>query len=382
VASVWRHPRSRYWTACFRDQNGKQRRISTKAIDRRKAQRIADEYEKAVLSKRTLRQVQKVLDRLHEEISGEAVTRVSLNVAVERWLKTKEQEAAPATMAFYRKSLGKFVAFLGDRAADPISEIARQDIVSFRRSLSEKVSPKTANHDLKAVRMLFRAARRDGLISEDPAEFVEAVRQTRTDEKRPFTLDQLRSVLEVADEEWRSLILFGLYTGQRLADIATLRWSNVDLDKGQLRLVTRKTGRIMNLPLAAPLLRLLETSAVSDDPDAPLHPRANNVIQKQGRSGSLSNQFARLLAAACLRTHKTHKAAGIGRDRKREVNGLSFHSLRRTATSLLHEAGIPAAVAQTLIGHDSEQTHELYISVGVDALRKAVAALPHISLQA
>jgi integrase len=322
--------------------------------------------------------VQRVLDCLHEEISGQAVVRISLKVAVERWLKTKEPETAPATMAFYRKSLGKFVEFLEGRAADPIGEITRQDIVSFRSSLSEKVSGKTANHDLKAVRMLFRAARRDGLISEDPAEFVEAVRQTRSNDKRPFTLDELRNILRVADDEWRSLILFGLYTGQRLADVATLRWSNIDLEKGELRLVTRKTGRTMNLPLATRLLKLLETPAITDDPDAPLHPRANGIIQEQGRSGSLSNQFARLLAAAGLREQKSHKGTGIGRASRRRVNRLSFHSLRRTATTLLHEANIPPAVAQTLIGHDSEQTHETYVTVGHEALRKAVASFPEI----
>jgi integrase len=378
VASLWKHPRSKFWTACFRDQNGRQRRISTKSTDRKTAQRVADEFEKAVLKKRTLRQVHKVLDRLHEEISGEPVVRISLQSAVDRWLKTKEPETAPATMAFYRKSLGKFVAFLGDRVADPIGDITRRDILEFRSDLSEKVSPKTANHDLKAIRMFFRAARRDGLIGEDPAEFVEAVRQTRTANKRPFSLNELRSVLEVADDEWQSLILFGLYTGQRLADIATLTWSNIDLVKRELRLVTRKTGRVVSLPLATPLMKLFETSAVSENSDAPVHPRANRIILKQGRSGSLSNQFGRLLAAAGLRRRKTHKGSGIGRGGKREVNQLSFHSLRRTATTLLHEAGIPAAVAQALIGHDSEQTHEIYISVGPEALKRAVAALPEV----
>jgi integrase len=378
VASLWKHPRSKFWTACFRDQNGRQRRISTKSTDRKTAQRVADEFEKAVLKKRTLRQVHKVLDRLHEEISGEPVVRISLQSAVDRWLKTKEPETAPATMAFYRKSLGKFVAFLGDRVADPIGDITRRDILEFRSDLSEKVSPKTANHDLKAIRMFFRAARRDGLIGEDPAEFVEAVRQTRTANKRPFSLNELRSVLEVADDEWQSLILFGLYTGQRLADIATLTWSNIDLGKRELRLVTRKTGRVVSLPLATPLMKLFETSAVSENSDAPVHPRANRIILKQGRSGSLSNQFGRLLAAAGLRRRKTHKGSGIGRGGKREVNQLSFHSLRRTATTLLHEAGIPAAVAQALIGHDSEQTHEIYISVGPEALKRAVAALPEV----
>ena len=38
---------------------------STKETDRKKAQRLADEYEKASRTKRSLRQAQAVLDRLH-----------------------------------------------------------------------------------------------------------------------------------------------------------------------------------------------------------------------------------------------------------------------------------------------------------------------------
>jgi integrase len=38
-----------------------------------------------------------------------------------------------------------------------------------------------------------------------------------------FTLPELRTVLDLANDEWRSMILFGFYTGQRLGDIATLR---------------------------------------------------------------------------------------------------------------------------------------------------------------
>jgi hypothetical protein len=38
----------------------------------------------------------------------------------------------------------------------------------------------------------------------------------------------------------------------------------------------------------------------------------------------------------------------------------------------------PVAVARALIGHDSEAVHELYVSVGREALQKATAALPEI----
>jgi integrase len=117
------------------------------------------------------------------------------------------------------------------------------------------------------------------------------------------------------------MILFGFYIGQRLADVATLQWSNVDLVKGEIRLRTRKTDKVMILPIAAPLLRrYLEGLSSSDD-----------------------------------------------------------MSLRRTATTLLHEAGVPAAVVQSLIGHDSEEVHQLYVAVGKDALASAAAKLPDLT---
>jgi len=55
------------------------------------------------------------------------------------------------------------------------------------------------------------------------------------------------------------MILFGLYSGQRLGDIATLRWNNIDLAHGKLRFSTRKTGKTMILPLAEPLRKYIES---------------------------------------------------------------------------------------------------------------------------
>ena len=174
------------------------------------------------------------------------------------------------------------------------------------------------------------------------------------------------------------MIFFGLYTGQRLADIATLRWSNVDLMKGEIRLRTRKTDKVMILPIAAPLRRYLEVLPSSDNVNTPLHPRAFAVVARQGKSGGLSRQFIELLAQAGLREKQAHQSRGIGRSAHRQAATLSFHSLRRTATTLLHEAGVPAAVVQSLIGHDSEEMHQLYVAVGKDALASAAARLPDL----
>jgi integrase len=222
-----------------------------------------------------LRQAQAVLDRLHEELSGERVVRTSFRQYLDDWFDGKKAETAASTMTFCRSSITKFLQFLGKRSDDPMTEVTKQDVVAFRNSLITQVSAKTANHDLKALKMLFKSARRDGVISEDPTEFVETLRRERRPKiKRPFTLPELRTVLDLASDEWRSMILFGLYSGQRLGDIATLRWNNIDLAHGELRFSTRKTEKTMILPLAKPLRKYIESLSAPSDPSAPLHPKA------------------------------------------------------------------------------------------------------------
>lgn len=115
-----------------------------------------------------------------------------------------------------------------------------------------------------------------------------------------------------------------------------MRWSNVDLVKGEIKLTTRKTDKVMILPIAPPLRRYLEALPSSDDVNTPLHPRAFAVVERQGKSGGLSRQFIDLLAQAGIREKQAHRSRGIGRSAQRQAAGLSFHSLRRTATTLLH----------------------------------------------
>jgi integrase len=154
--------------------------------------------------------------------------------------------------------------------------------------------------------------------------------------------------------------------------------SDLPVTRTSLRRCGRKTGKTILLPLAAPLRKHIKSLRLKDDPSAPIHPKAFDLVERQHKTGNLSNQFADLLAAAGLREKKNHKSIGKGRGSRRQVEPLSFHSLRRTATTILHEAGVPPAVARALIGHDSEEVHELYVSVGHEALRKAAAALPEI----
>jgi integrase len=270
--------------------------------------------------------------------------------------------------------------FLFGCSADlDLASVTRTTLGEFRNQVAQKTSATTTNHDLRAIKALFREAKRDGYIAEDPSEFVDTVRKSSDDKRRPFTIAEIQRVLAAADTEWRSLVLFGLYTGQRLADIAALNWDNLDLSKNEIRLRTRKTAKRIMVPIAKPLRQYIDSLPVGIQPGTPIHPKAFTIINRHGRSANLSNHFADLLAQAGLRERAPHhRSKGKGRSSQRASNSLSFHSLRHTAVSLLKDAGIPEGVVMELVGHDSKSMSAHYTHVGAEALEKAVAALPEI----
>ncbi len=79
MASLWKHPQSRFWTACFTDHTGKQRKRSTKEMDKKKALKIAETFESEYKKFRTSAQIQKVMSDMHREITGTAIHITSLS---------------------------------------------------------------------------------------------------------------------------------------------------------------------------------------------------------------------------------------------------------------------------------------------------------------
>jgi integrase len=245
-------------------------------------------------------------------------------------------------------------------------EIAKADITAFRDWLVRDVSASRTNLLLGTVKALIHSAVSDDVLADDVAEHVPAVRsEDNKQEKRAFTLPELQAVMSVADSEWQSMIRFGLLTGQRLMDIARLRWDNIDTTAGIIRLTQQKTGKTVTIPLSATLGDHVATLEANEEY---LHPRAARTAQS-----TLSHEFAELLQSCGLATAKND-----AKGRRKNVNEVSFHSLRHTAVSLLKTAGLPQATVMEFVGHSSSQMSDHYTHVDLESLRKAAEALPKI----
>ena len=329
MAFLFKHPKSQYWFAGFLDRDGKRRNRSTRSTTRREAQRIADAYEEAARKHRTSRQVREVITTLHESITGEELASISIANFIDSWIERKEPETAQSTLACYKGAANKFLDFLGDAGDREICEITPKQILEFRNQQAKKLAAKTVNRDVKCLKMVFRAARREGLITDDPTEFLDPVRDTGkpTVERRPFSIAELDAIMEAANDEWKSMIMIGLYTGQRLGDVARLTGKDFDLEGEHVVVVTKKTHKRLMIPLATPLLEYLKSVGLPKDPTAPVHPNAHAVVTAQKTTGQLSNQFARIMAKAGLRQKPSHKNTGKGRNARRARSALTFHSL-------------------------------------------------------
>ena len=385
MASLRKKDRSPFWFACYTLPDGRRTQRSTGTADRRKALTIALKYEDAAREASAGRFVEsrarKVIADIYALANTEVLPNSSTRAFLKVWLDRKSLEADEGTHSRYTGVVTQFLEHIKHKAGADIKKITASDIAGFRDAAAQRLSVGTSNLMLKILRSVFATARREGLMDDNPAERVMILKRKKDAiERRPFTMPELKRILEKADDEWRGMILFGLYTGQRLGDIASLTWQNIDLSREEIRLTTGKTGRRQILPLVGPLLKFVEKLPAGDDPAAPLFPRANGILQRQGRAGNLSNQFHKILVDAGYATKRTHHKTenGKGRNAAREQNEISFHSLRHTATTLLKSAGVSDAVAREFIGHDSPTVSKHYTHIPTDTLRQAANKLPDV----
>jgi|ERR1035437_1575332 integrase len=382
MASLRKHPRSPFWFACFTLADGRRTQRSTGTSDKRKALAIALKYDDAAresaAGRFTESRARKVISDIYALTNTERLPGSKTRAFFQAWLKRKEIESDPHTHQRYSGIVKHFYQYLGPKQELDLVQITPSDVAGFRDELATRLASATANLMVKVLRTAFAQARRDGLIDTNPAERVTMLKRQKNDNKRrPFSMAELQSVLNVADDEWKGMIYFGLYSGQRLGDIAEIIWRNVYLEDGELRFDTEKVGRRQITPLAPPLVKHI-VSLTAGDPNEPLFPRAYKIIREQGRSGNLSNLFYKILAKAGLVQKKTHKATGKGRSAKRDQNELSFHSLRHTLTSLLKSSGVSDSVTMEFVGHASKCVSDIYTHIPIEILKEAAKKLPDI----
>lgn len=384
MASLRKRTGTQFWFACFTLPGGRRVQRSTGTSDRKLARQLAEQFEMAASTHRTAKQAQQVMADLHRHITGQTVDRTSVRDFFTGWLTGKKGALSTSSYEAYEAVASSFVQFLGERSDLEIAHVTATDVIKFRDFLANRVSVNSTNNRLKILRVALQQAWRDGKLEENPGRKVQGLKKIRGgNQRRAFTLEELKALLSATSGGWKGQILFGIYTGQRLGDVAQLCWDDIDLEKKILSLSTQKTDRRQILPLAPAVVRWLTGAAAefTGKPKGPLFPDAHATISKSGKVGTLSNQFYALMAKAGLvapRLSNQKKPDGKGRTASRLLSELSFHSLRHTTTSMMKNSGVSSAFVQEFVGHDSKTVSQNYTHIDLTSLQEAVTAMPDL----
>ena len=390
MPSIHRQPGRPYWFCAFSvfdPLTHKWKRVfrSTKTSDRKQAQAICRTWEKAAikahngkLSADAAREViaQGVSD-IFTAANIESLESATIKSWCEKWLETKSVEAEQSTHDRYKRIVERFLESIGTKANRDVSALQTHDVARFRDREAKERARATANLSLKVLRVCFGEAEKQDLLTVNPAKRVKLLKSSKESRRRAFTLEEIKRILKACgeDAEWRGMVLFGLYVGQRLGDLAKLTWRAVDLDSGEIAFTTRKTGRRILLPLVQPLIDYLTALPSTDNPNAYIFPNA----AAHKRTNSLSNQFRDILVDAGLAEPRGHEKTKQGRSQAREISEVSFHSLRHSAVTMLKAAGVSDFIAREIVGHESAAVSRQYTHLSTDDKRAAMRRLPDVT---
>jgi len=133
--------------------------------------------------------------------------------------------------------------------------------------------------------------------------------------------------------------------GLRIGEALALRWADVDLATGTLRVLSSKTDAGVRLVDLTPALReelaTHKADASWDGPDDFV------FVTASGRARNRSNERRAALLPAIEKANAKLRKLGIA-----SIEGATFHGLRRTYASLRAAVGDDPAYTSEQIGHD------------------------------
>lgn len=393
MASLHRHKGC--WYCAYRGPDGKRHFRNTHGEDQKKAwvtcRAWAAASELGLKGELTAPEAFNIVHRAVADIF-KAATKQELKAPTvaeyaDKWLKRRKTETAKTTCKRYSAVIDRWLKFIGpERQHVKLALIQTSELADFRDWMARNLSHSSAKTAVKVIKVFFNSAMDEQVIMHNPVATLKGPKQSKTaggSTRKPFTFAQVQRVLkEVRGTEWEGMVLMGLYLGQRLGDLAMMKWGQIDLQKQEIHITTSKTGKELHIPIAKPLFEYLLKCDTPDDPAKPVFPKCCALAEV--KTGTLSNQFAVHLADAGIippKTHdKTERAQGSGG--ARQLSPYSFHSLRHTATTWLKAAGASEAVAMAIIGHETPEMSRLYTKIPAETMAEALKEMPDVTKKA
>ncbi len=227
-----------------------------------------------------------------------------------------------------------------DLGAMPLTEVTPTFLRAWRDKLLTRYAPGTVRRYLAALAAPLAVAVRDyDWLATNPMKKV--VKPPETPGRVRFlSPDELEKLLAACHQSRNphlsTLVLLALSTGARKTQLLFLRWRDLDLERGSVRLSVSKRTPARRLPLRGPVVALLQAQSARQLPEAWVFARHD------GKKPILVDAAFKM---AC-------KRAGI--------DDFHLHDLRHTTASYLAMNGASMRSIMEILGHKNIQQSAKY----------------------
>lgn len=339
--SIFKDPKSGRWRALVD--------VGADASGQRQRKKVSGRTRAEVLLK--MREVQ----RDAEDGLASGGRHLTVAALAEAWLRHGSGELSASTLEVRTWAVRQhLVPALGARR---VRQLTAEDVSLFLQDLGQAGYARASLEKVRGVLIqVLRHAERQGLVARNVAAIVPTPAGPRA-EGRSLTVSQARVLLEAAEgHPLEAAFVLGLRCGLRPGELLGLKWEDVDLDQGVVRVsraVSRVGGKVALGPTKTASSRRQLRLPVGTE-DALRQHRARQqarqeVMGEQWQDLGLVFPTGRgtLLDPANLR-----RALGTVTERA----GLGHwhpHELRHSAASLLSAAGVPLEEVADVLGHAS-----------------------------
>lgn len=270
-----------------------------------------------------------------------------------------EKEYAPWVTAhrksasFTLQTLRNFFTFIWK---DNIEDISLGKVEKWRLAQKKKgVKSATINRRITALRAVLNWGKRRGLISRNPIDLLERLRETDSPDRVRFLSPEerasLMAVLEESHPLHRGAVIVSLNTGIRQGALFDLRWTDIDFSTGTitLRAESAKAEKEQKLPMNGIVRETLSSL-----------PRLGKHIFPHTRTGEPVPNYR-----TAWETILKHA----------EIDDFRWHDMRHDFASRLVMAGVDLNTVRELLGHADLTMTLRYAHLAPDVKKRAVDLL-------
>ena len=278
-----------------------------------------------------------------------------------RYLKL-QRGMSPNTLDAYQRDLQKLLHYLAT-AEKTVSDVQLPDLQHFAAGLHDiGIGPRSQCRILSGVRSFFRFLQLDGWREDDPSELLESpvLGEHLPEVLSTEEVDAMKNSIDLTKPEGhrnRAIIEVLFSCGLRVSELVNLKCSNLYAEEQYVRIMGKGSKERL-VPISQQALKELDFWFM-DRRQLKIKPGEEDYVFLNRRGAHLTRTMILIMIK------RQAEEAGIQKT-------ISPHTLRHSFATALLEGGADLRAIQTLLGHESIGTTEIYTHIDVTTLREEI----------